>query len=260
MGELLIDFFCLRKKFLVFNLVSRNIKIRYRRSILGLFWTLVGPLSQALTFFLVFRIILNIQIPHYMVMILSGVLPWTFFSGTIIEGMESIVGNVGLVTKVPIPVQVFPIVVVTTNLVTLVLALPVLLGAAIVSHVPLSWSFLAIVPLFLILALIAYSISLLASILFVYFRDLRHLMAIAIQLLFYATPVIYEASMIPPQYRWLLYVNPVGNIFAALHQVMVRAEWPSLEQLGVSIAWALGLSIVALYVRRTAGQELVEQI
>src|SRR4051794_1756265 len=88
-----IDLFCLGKKFLVFNLVSRNLKIKYHRSVLGLFWTLINPLAITLIFYFVFKVVLNVQIPHYLAFILSGMLPWSFFNQTMMEGMEAIVAN-----------------------------------------------------------------------------------------------------------------------------------------------------------------------
>jgi ABC-type polysaccharide/polyol phosphate export permease len=132
-----VDLFCVGKKFLVFNLVSRNLKIKYRRSILGIFWTLLSPVAMGFVYYFVFKVILKVQIPHYLAFILSGVLPWSFFAQTVLEGMESIVSNWSIVTKVPIPIQVFSYVNAVTNLTTLFLALPVFIGAAYFTDVPL---------------------------------------------------------------------------------------------------------------------------
>src|SRR3954453_19323172 len=90
-----IDFFCLGKKFLVYNMVSRNLKIKYRRSVLGVFWTLLSPIAMTVVYYFVFKVILQVRMPHYLVFILSGVLPWTFFSQSLSEGMESIAGSWG---------------------------------------------------------------------------------------------------------------------------------------------------------------------
>src|SRR3954462_3483713 len=152
-----VDFFCLGKKFLVFNLVSRNLKIKYRRSVLGVFWTLLSPLAMAFIYFFVFQVVLKVKIDHYAVFILTGVLPWSFFGVTTMEGLDSILGNGSLISKVPVPTQGFPFVVSVTNLVTLVLSLPVLMGAALLSRVDIGWPIL-LFPFYLAaLFLIAYS-------------------------------------------------------------------------------------------------------
>jgi ABC-type polysaccharide/polyol phosphate export permease len=255
-----LDFFCLGKKFLVFNLVGRNLKIKYRRSFFGVLWTLLSPLAMALVYFFVFKVILKVQIPHYLAYILSGILPWTFFAQSLMEGMESLVGNLGLISKVPIPLQIFPYVGTLTNLVTLFLSLPILVGASLLTGVSLGLSVVLLPFYFFLLFLITYSFSICLSLLFVYFRDLRHLMGIIIQIWFYSTPVIYDAHQIPERFRWVLYVNPIGTIFTGLHQVLVRGDWPTSADFSVSLAWGATACVVAMWAQREFGREVVENL
>jgi ABC-type polysaccharide/polyol phosphate export permease len=255
-----VDLFCTGKKFLVFNLISKNLKTKYHRSVLGLLWTLLSPLATTLVFYFVFKVVLNVQIPHYLPFILSGMLPWTFFSQTILEGMESLVMSLGLLSKVPIPLQVFPFVGALTNLVTLSLATPVLIGAALLSGVPLSSSLILLPVYYLILFFIAYGISTSLAILFVILRDLRHIMGIALQILFYATPIVYQDSMIPEKYRWVIYTNPVAFAFIDLHAIVGRGEWPVPEHLLVLLTWCLMSLLSATALHKLLGAELVERI
>src|SRR4051812_32784739 len=204
-----IDFFCFGKKFLVFNLVSRNLKIKYRRSVLGVFWTLLSPLAMAVIYYFVFRVVLNVKIEHYAVFILSGVLPWSFFGVTTLEGLDSILGNGSLISKVPVPTQVFPFVVSVTNLVTLALSFPVLLGAALISGVHIGWPVLMLPVYVAALFLLAYSQALLFAIVHVFFRDIKYIAGILMQFWFYATPVVYDSTMIPSKFRWVLFANPL---------------------------------------------------
>ncbi|MEK6706260.1 MAG: ABC transporter permease [Bdellovibrionota bacterium] len=255
-----IDFFCLGKKFLVFNLVSRNLKIKYRRSILGLFWTLLAPIAMAFVYYFVFQVILNIQVPHYLVFILSGILLWTFFSQTLMEGLESVVGNWGLISKVPIPLQIFPYVGTLTNLVTLLLSLPIIIGAAIIFKTPIGASMVLIPFYFFLLFIMAYSLSFIAGVAFVYFRDLRHLMGIVMQLWFYSTPVIYDENMIPPQYRWVIFLNPVGHIFTGMHTIFINGGWPSLKHASMATIWAIVALYAAILMKKYFFKEVVERI
>lgn len=255
-----VDLFCFGKKFLVFNMVSRNLKIKYRRSVLGLFWTLLTPMAMAAIYYFVFKVILNIQVPNYLIFILSGVLPWTFFGQTVMEGMDALVGNLGLISKVPVPLQVFPYVGSITNLVTLGFSMPILLGAALFSNVSLGPSLIMLIFLFGALFMLAYTISLALAIAFVYFRDLKHLMGIVMQLWFYATPVIYEESMIPPKYKWILFLNPVGSIFTGIHQILGRGQWPSRNELIATAAWTIFATFATAFLHKNCGSELVERI
>jgi ABC-type polysaccharide/polyol phosphate export permease len=250
----------LGKKFLVFNLVSRNLKIKYRRSLLGVFWTLVGPLSMAVIYYFVFKVVLRVEMPHYLAFILSGTLPWAFFAQSLGEGMESLVGNQGLLSKVPIPSQVFPFVGVLTNLITLLIALPVVVLAAMASGVDLSWSTVLLPLLYGCLFLIAYALALILAHAFVFLRDLRHLISLVLQVWFYATPVIYDERMVPAKYAWVLVVNPLGGLFTSLHAILVRGAWPEPGTLATVAAWTLGLSALSRVFQLRWSREVVENL
>lgn len=255
-----IDLFCLGKKFLVFNLVSRNLKIKYRRSILGILWTLFSPLAQAAVLYFVFKVVMQVQVPHYLAFILSGMLPWAFFSQTLGEGTEAIVGSISLITKVPVPIQVFPYVGAMTNLVTLFLAAPIMVGASLVSGVTLGPSVLMTFPYFALLFLMAYGFSLILSVGFVYLRDLKHLIGIILQIWFYGTPVVYQSSMIPAKYHWILYANPLGTAFAGFQRIFGQGLWPSRLETGVFALWTFGILLCAARLYRHFSTQVAENL
>lgn len=255
-----IDLFCVGKKFLVFNLVGRNLKVKYRRSVLGVLWTLLSPLATVMIFYFVFKIILKVQVPHYMAFLVSGVLPWAFFSQTVTEGMNSVVGNVGIVAKVPVPVQIFPLAGAITNFITLFLALPVILGVSVLTDVPLSGSIVLLPFFFMCLFFMSYGLSLVLGLLFVYFRDLSHILGLVMQLWFYGTPVFYNPDMVPAKYHWILLANPVGSCFVSLHQILAYGQWPSQEMIGCSVLWAFVLMSFGLFVFKSTHREVIENL
>ena len=255
-----VDIFCLGKKFLVYNLVGRNLKVKYRRSIFGFLWTLLNPLAMTTVFYLVFKVVMKVQVPHYLAFILTGLLPWTFFSQTMVEGMESIVGSLGLLSKVPIPFQLFPLVGSITNFITLALSLPILFAAALLTGCNLGISWVLLPFYFAALFVFTYMLSFVFGVFFVYFRDLRHLTGILLQVWFYATPVIYDDQMIPPQYRWILYANPLGTLFRGLHGIVVDGRWPTFLEMATTSAWTLAVFLFALLVYRKVWRDLVERI
>lgn len=255
-----VDFFCLGKKFLVFNLVSRNLKVKYRRSFFGFLWTILSPMAMAVVYYFVFKVVLKIQIPRYLVFILSGILPWTFFAQTLAEGMESIVGNLGLISKISVQAQVFPFVGSLTNLVTLTLTIPILICASMISGVSAAPSLVMLLYYFGTLFLIAYSISSILAIAFVFFRDLRHILGIVLQIWMYGTPVIYDEVMIPEKYKWILYANPVGMVFKGIHCVLVQGAWPSGLDISIPALWMFGLFLVSAWLQKVTANGLVESI
>lgn len=251
------DIFCTGKKFLVFNLVSRDLKIKYRRSFLGFFWTILHPLALSGMFYLVFKVVFKASIPHYVPFILSGVIPWAFFSASVQEGTEVLRANASLLTKVPIPTQVFPIVVCTSNFITFLLSLPVIFAFSLFSGVHFQFSALYLPVLCLTLFICAHSFTLILCVLYVYLRDLKHAIGLLMQLLFYGTPIVYQVDMIPERFRTLLYWNPVGVLFANFHRVFTGASI-SAGDVTVSVCWALILLVIGIETQRRFSRQAVE--
>lgn len=254
------DFFCLNRKFLVYNLLSRNLKIKYRRSALGVLWTLFTPLLLTGIYYFVFKVVMRVQVPRHLTYILSGVLPWAFFSQSISESTEILVANTGLLSRVPVPVHLLPYVSALTHFTTLLIAMPIVVGSALLENATPTvwWPFLGVYGL--LLFLMTYSLSLIVGIGFVYFRDLRHLVGLGLQLLFYATPVLYSAEMIPEKYRWFLYFNPLAHLFDGIHRILVEGLSPDLFSLAISCAWVGVLLAITFVFLRKFGPELVENL
>lgn len=239
------DAFCFNKKFLVFNLVNRNLKIKYRRSFFGFFWTIIAPLATSIIYYFVFKIILKIDRPHYLPFILCGLIPWAFFTQSISEATESIVSNQGLISKIPVPIQVFPLVVSITNFSTLLFALPIILVSAWLSGVVPSLAVFLILPYFLALLLISYALGAVLAVMYVYLRDLKHALGLLLQIWFYATPIIYDINMIPEKYRFILGLNPVGYIFVGIQESVLGATKNAAFALVGACSWSL-FSLVLL--------------
>lgn len=237
------DFLCLRRKFLVYNLIMRNLKIRYRKSLLGMLWTVVIPAGSAGIFYIVLKNIMRVEQQNHFVLILAAQIAWVFFASSIATGLEVIVNNFGLLNKVPLPPQSLVLAETLTLFLNLLLSLPILLFAMLFLQPP-TIAALQYVILIGLLALFSYSFSLLLGLLYAYLRDLKHLMALILQFWFYLTPVLYTESMIPTKMRFILYLNPVGILFASL-QAAIRGEFISLENWAVVLAWTCGVTLVA---------------
>jgi len=255
-----VDLFCLDRSFLVTNLVSRNLKIKYRRSSLGILWTLVVPMATAAIYYFVFQVVMKVTLDNYLILILSGVLPWTFYTQSINEGVSSIVDNESLLSKVPVPVQVFPFVGTVTNVVTLMISFPVIFAAGFLSGPPVGWTYMFFFLFIGLLFLQAYAFATVFSIIYVHLRDLKHIIGLTTQIWLYGTPVLYRESMIPERYSWILYANPAAMIFVGIHQTMVDGIMPTGEVLAVSVAWTITLLYGAVLLLKKMGRSVVEKL
>lgn len=254
-----VDIFCLGRKYLIFNFVAKNLKVKYRRSVFGVLWTLIVPLATAAIYYFVFQILMKVKSENYLIMIISGILPWTFFSQSINEGVICVVESAaGLVTKVPIPVHSIPLITVITHLVTLMLSFPVIVLAAFVSGVGIHPSIIMFFVYSVLLFLMAYSFSNILAIAYGYLRDLKHAVGIIVSLWFFGTPIVYSAESIPEQYQWILYANPVGMLFSGMQAALVRGEFPSFQNFMVPVAWAGVLMIFNILVTKFYARKMVE--
>ncbi len=242
LSHALREFFRYRE--LVNYLISTELRIRYRGSVLGFLWTLMNPLLQALVMWIVFSRFGKIEEKNYALFLLSGIMTWTFFSQSISQSLTSIIKNRQLIQKIYIPKLVFPIATVTSNLVNLFFFLVAFLGIAIVTPVGWSTTIFLIVPVAAILYLMTVGSALLLASLNVFFRDFTHLTEILLRVLFYLTPIIYPPSLFGPEIEQLLKLNPIASPVLLARDVLYYHQVPTpelwLQSLGLSLVVFLG--------------------
>ncbi|HET7755164.1 MAG TPA: ABC transporter permease [Anaeromyxobacteraceae bacterium] len=225
-------------------LVTRDLKVRYKRSVLGMFWTLLNPLLQMLVYTLVFRTIMRVQIPAFPVFLLSGLLPWTLVAVSATASAHSLLANQGLIRKVAVPQAVWPLAVVGSKLVDLLFSLlPLALLAGALGRMP-GASWLALVPGLACAIAFTAGLSLLFSSLTVFFRDVRHLIDILFQVWFYLTPVLYPQSYLDnvgsPLLRRVLSLNPAAPIVRVFQEAIYEQRFPSGALLAQAALFGFG--------------------
>ena len=238
------------------NLVSKELKVRYKESVLGFLWTLVRPLMQLLVYSVAIGVFLGSSkaIPEFGVYLFTGLLAWGLFTDIVGGCTGSIVGNAGLVKKVYFPRELFPLSVVGAAVVNFFLQIIVLLGAYVVTGSWPRWQNLLLVPLaLLVLVVFATAIGLLLAASNVFLRDVQHLVEIGLLLWFWLTPIVYDWTKVrselagtadaPKATSWLfdLYMsNPMANVVLAFQ----RALWPGgLTERGATFYYGGNLSI-----------------
>jgi homopolymeric O-antigen transport system permease protein len=228
---------------LIALLVQRDLKVRYKRSVLGMGWTLLNPLLQMLVYTLVFSTIMRIGIPQFPVFLLAGLLPWTLVSVSVAGSAHCLLNNQGLIRKVAVPQMVYPLAVVASKLVDLVLSLvPFALLATALGRPPgATWLF--VIPALALATILSVGLALLFSSLTVFYRDMRHLIDIVVQVWFYVTPVIYPLELLEKvPYAWLrglLLVNPATPIVRMFQLALYDGRAPSAKLVAAAVVSAL---------------------
>ena len=251
---------------LVYNLVARDLKVRYKNSFLGIVWSWLNPLLMMLIFAFVFGVLYErTDIPNYHILFLSAQLPWNLFSSAVMGGIPSIVGNAHLVKKVYFPREVLPIAVVLSSLVNFVIALPVFfLVAALSGVMPTRYVLLLPVPI-LIEVVFATGIVLILSTLEVFYRDTHMLMDVGMQAWFFITPIIYPMRSLPTEVTlagitfnpqvWLFRLNPMASIINTYQDILYNGTLTSLDFLARTAVTALAILIFGYwFFRRHCGK------
>jgi lipopolysaccharide transport system permease protein len=257
---------------LLWALTARELKARYRASVLGFLWTFLNPTLNMAVYVLVFGVVLSAPIERYPYFLFSGLLPWIAFATTVSAGTTSVSDRRDLLTKVRFPAQVLPATVVLTNLINFLLSLPLLFALGAVYDDSPSWH-LAYLPLVLLVqTLFTLAVTYLLSALNVAFRDLQHLVANVLQMAFFLTPVVWTLDAVPSVHRFgldldaaqaqqvLLYVNPMAAVMSAWRDVFYRHESPLGGPLLVVAVASVGLLALASAVFERRREEFAELV
>ena len=221
---------------LLIDLTVREIKVRYKQSILGIFWSILQPLLMMIVFTIVFSRFAKIPsdgIP-YPLFSYTGLLPWTFFATSLSFAIPSLVTNSNLLTKIYFPREIFPIASILAVSVDFCIAAVIFIGILVFYKVTLTLSAFYIVPILLIQVLLALAVSLFASAINVFYRDVKYALPFFIQLLMYLSPVIYPVSSVPERFRPLYMLNPMAPIISSYRKVLIIGASPDFYYLGIS--------------------------
>jgi len=236
---------------LLYFLTLRDIKVRYKQTLMGVAWVIIQPLLTVLIFTLVFNRFVRLDTGSlpYPLFALSGLLLWLFFANAVTNSTNSLLSNSNLITKVYFPRLFIPAASVGAGLVDLGVAFLLLIALCIYYGVALTMNLL-LVPLFILLmALLALGVGLLSAAMTVKYRDLRHALPFIIQLWMFASPVIYPASVVPEKWKWLLLVNPVAGIIEGFRASLTGRPFNWLH-LFISAAITFALLIFSVYIFR----------
>ena len=221
---------------LIRNLVVKDLKLKYRDSTIGFIWSLVNPLLLILVYSFVFSNILKGGIPNFSYFLLIGILPWNFFAQSIMMSTGSILDNGGLIRKVAMPMEVFPVATVLFNLVQLVLALLVFAPMSFwFFQVPMAWVTLWFFPLLILHMLFTIGLSFLISTATIFYRDVRHFVEIALTMLFWLTPVIYDIGSVPESFRSVIYWNQQSFFILSYQDILYRQAAPENSRVAILI-------------------------
>lgn len=238
-------------------LIRKELAVRYKNSFLGYLWSLLNPLTTAFIFYVIFGIYMRLQTQNYIVVLLSAMFPWQWFANSVGQSPYAFLSNITLVKKVAFPRQLIPLVTVLQDMVHFLIALPVYVCFMLYHDLYPGWQWLYGVPILLLLTLgLLYGMSLLFASVNLFFRDLGNLVAIFINLAFYATPIMYTIAHVPDAYLPYFKLNPVAPLYICWRSMLLenRLDYVYLPYaLGYSLFFtALGFAAYSMLNKRFA--------
>lgn len=249
-----------KHRFLLWQLVIRDIKARYRGSFLGFLWTFMNPFLQMIIYTMVFSLYMRFEMKNYPVFLFCGLVPWVWVSTSVERGMYSIVHSGSLITKAMLPPQVLPTTMNLSNLMNFLFTLPVLLLFLLLAGLYPDLNFLFLPLLILIQFLMLQGLALLVSALAVYFRDLLHVIPNLLLFLFFATPIVYPFSQVPERFRKFVLLNPLSSLINSYQSIFFFQKPPEAGHLLYCGIFSIFLLFFGVYIFEKYRDEFAELI
>ena len=221
--------------------VRKEVRGKYKNSFLGVIWSFLNPLLQIAVYAIVFPLILRNQQENYVIFLCCGLIPWTFFATSINRAAFSFIENGNILKKVYFPREIIPISVVTSEAINFLISTIIIIGFVIFGGLGIT-KFVLLYPVVLIIQyFVVLAIAFFVASICVYLRDLQHFIGVALQLLFYAAPVVYAPNTIPERFQWILKFNPMTYIINAYRDIFYNKTMIDIKPLMIVFA----LSIIA---------------
>lgn len=244
-------------KYLMSELVKRDIKIKYRRSVLGMFWSVLNPLFFIAITFVVFSTIFKSSIKNFPLYAMTGQLIFAFYVESTSMAMTSIIGNGNLIKKVYIPKCVFPVSRVLSSLANTGFSLIALLIVVVVTRAEIYWTYILMPIPFLFVFIFSVGVSLILSSLAVFFRDMLHLYTVFTTMLMYLTAIYYPLEIIPQDIRGYFEFNPIYKFIKYFRMILLEGRVPSIQETLSCLLISIVALLIGIYVFQKKENEFI---
>lgn len=246
--------------------VKREFQLKYRNSILGPLWALVNPLAMIVVYTLIFSQVMNARLPGsgqsfaYSIYLCAGILTWGLFSEITSRAQNTFLENANLLKKISFPRLCLPVVLVANALVNFSIIFGLFTLFLIATGNFPGWTFLAIVPLLMVLVSFAIGLGITLGVLNVFFRDVGQFFGIFLQFWFWLTPIVYPASILPNSAQQLLALNPMAALVAGFQASLLNGSWPMWSSLAYPVVLATLLCLLGMHLFRRHAGDMVDEL
>lgn len=247
-----------RRTDLLWLLTKKEVTLKYKRTFLGILWSLLNPILLALVLYIAFKVFMRIKMENYTFFFLFALFPWNWFSASVTMSTGALVGNVNLIKRIRFPRHFLVLSTILGQFVNFIFALPIVVGFSYFYGEGPGMNWLITIPILIIIQSIAtIGICLVISMVNAYFRDMEYIVGVVITLLFWMTPIVYPLKMVPEAYRFYLAINPLTYLITAWRDLFMsnHIDWGSI---GISSGSSLVLVLLGIIVFKRLGKRLDE--
>ena len=241
----------------LYSLLARDLKVKYKRTSLGYFWSLLNPLLQLAVSAAVFSHLVGKGMDNYTHFLFSGLLAWTFFQSSLTMASRSIIEGENFIKKIYLPKLIFPLSKVCLRAIDFLFSLLALSLIGLVAGFSFKVTTVLLVPAILLLFIFTLGLSVVVAVADVYFRDVEYLLGVFLQLLYFATPILYPVTALPDQYQTFLRFNPLYPQIHLFQQLLYFGNWPTAAEWLAATGVAFGMFALGAIVLLTLEEDLV---
>ncbi|HOO61206.1 MAG TPA: ABC transporter permease [Bacillota bacterium] len=247
---------------MIASFVKRDLKGRYKASVLGFLWTFINPLLQLLVYTMVFSVIMRAGIKDYYLFLFVALIPWIFFASSVSGGAGCVVGQSAMVTKIYFPREVLPISYVLSNFVNMLLSFLVVFAVLIVAGKPINFLALLYLPLIMLIEfMLALGLAMISSAVSVYFRDLEYILSIVVMAWQFLTPIMYSQEMIQDETILKIFMlNPMTSVIIAYRDILYYGKVPDVSTLLLAAGMGVGFLILGFLVFGRLKRRFAEEL
>lgn len=240
--------------------VKKDVRGKYKASFLGILWSFINPLLQVLVYAIVFPYIMRVQTENYLIFLICGIIPWTWFATSIASGTSCILINGNLVKKVYFPREILPISIVTSGMINFLISCMIILIFVLIGGLGISWHLLFLPLIVLIQYIVTLAFTFLLSAINVYIKDVEYIVAFILNMAFYATPVLYSSEMFDGVILWLFKLNPMAHLINAYRDIFYVHQIPEIGNLLVLLCVGILILFVCYKIFAKLEKRFAEEI
>ena len=240
--------------------VKKDIRGKYKASFLGILWSFVNPLLQVMVYAIVFPYIMKVQTENYLIFLICGIIPWTWFVTSISTGTSSIVNNSNLIKKVYFPRTIIPISIVTSGMINFLISCVIILAFVLCGGLGLSWHLVFLPFIIIIQYIVTLALVFLFSAIDVYIKDVEYIVAFFLNMAFYATPVLYSSELFEGWMMWIFRLNPMAHLINAYRDIFYVHQIPQMINLSILLGIGVILLIMCYLLFKKLEKRFAEEI